>query len=55
MVEPGQNVYECLKAEFKEEALGSLMQDENHKSKIRDRLKIMFEEGQLVSQQIGAL
>ncbi|XP_052091143.1 transient receptor potential cation channel subfamily M member-like 2 isoform X6 [Mytilus californianus] len=48
MVDPGQNVYECLKAEFKEEALGSLMDNEEHKKEIKDKLKIMFEEGELM-------
>ncbi|CAG2216701.1 NUDT9 [Mytilus edulis] len=48
MVDPGQNVYECLKAEFKEEALGGLMDNEEHKKKIKDKLKIMFEEGELI-------
>ncbi|XP_063423231.1 transient receptor potential cation channel subfamily M member-like 2 isoform X2 [Mytilus trossulus] len=48
MVDPGQNVYECLKAEFKEEALGGLMDNEEHKKKIKDQLKIMFEEGELI-------
>ena len=48
MVEANQNVYECLKAEFKEEALGSLMEDEKYKETIKKRLKTMFEEGELV-------
>lgn len=55
MVDPGQNVYECLKAEFKEEALGGLMDNEEHKKKIKDKLKIMFEEGELVNNKKNPL
>lgn len=45
MCDPGQKVYETLKAEFSEEALGSLISDENHKAEIKKNLETMFTEG----------
>ncbi|KAK3101394.1 hypothetical protein FSP39_003210, partial [Pinctada imbricata] len=45
MCEPGQKVYECLKAEFTEEALGSLINDEKKKDEINKKLHIIFENG----------
>lgn len=46
MCEPGQKVSQCLKAEFTEEALGSLIEDSNMEKKIKSDLKIMMEEGE---------
>ncbi|XP_011433265.3 transient receptor potential cation channel subfamily M member-like 2 isoform X3 [Magallana gigas] len=46
MCEPGQKVSQCLKAEFTEEALGSLVEDSNMEEKIKSDLKIMMEEGE---------
>lgn len=48
MCEPGQKVSQCLKAEFTEEALGSLIEDSNMEKKIKSDLKIMMEEGEEV-------
>lgn len=48
MCEPGQKVSQCLKAEFTEEALGSLVEDSNMEEKIKSDLKIMMEEGEEV-------
>lgn len=45
MCDPGQKVYETLKAEFSEEALGSLISDESHKAQIKKNLELMFTEG----------
>lgn len=46
MCEPGQKVSQCLKAEFTEEALGSLVKDSNMEEKIKSDLNIMMEEGE---------
>lgn len=48
MCEPGQKVSQCLKAEFTEEALGSLVEDSNMEEKIKSDLNIMMEEGEEV-------
>ena len=44
-MEPGQKVHECLKAEFSEEALGSLVQDDKHKEMLRKQLDEIFASG----------
>lgn len=54
MCEPGQKVSQCLKAEFTEEALGSLVEDSNMEEKIKSDLKIMMEEGEEVH-SIGSI
>ncbi|XP_069120927.1 transient receptor potential cation channel subfamily M member-like 2 isoform X1 [Argopecten irradians] len=48
MCEPGQQIYECLKAEFSEEALGSLVQNEDKKKELNEKLDMMFKIGKEV-------
>ncbi|XP_078332506.1 transient receptor potential cation channel subfamily M member-like 2 isoform X3 [Crassostrea virginica] len=48
MCEPGQKVSQCLKAEFTEEALGSLINDNQMADKIKSDLKYMMEHGEEV-------
>ena len=47
---PGQQCHMCLKAEFSEEALGSLMQDEEERKNIKEKLNAIFAVGQEVSE-----
>ena len=55
MCEPGQGVYECLKAEFTEEALGNLIDDEKKQEDIRKKLKFMFESGsEVITETYGS-
>lgn len=49
MCEPGQQIHECLKAEFSEEALGSLINDDSHKNELNEKLETMFKIGKEVS------
>ncbi|XP_033724836.1 transient receptor potential cation channel subfamily M member-like 2 isoform X2 [Pecten maximus] len=48
MCEPGQQIHECLKAEFSEEALGSLITNEDHKKELNAKLDMMFKIGKEV-------
>ncbi|XP_061167153.1 transient receptor potential cation channel subfamily M member-like 2 [Saccostrea echinata] len=46
MCEPGQKVSQCLKAEFTEEALGTLVNDQTMKDKINKDLQYMLDHGE---------
>ncbi|XP_062614395.1 transient receptor potential cation channel subfamily M member-like 2 isoform X2 [Saccostrea cucullata] len=46
MCEPGQKVSQCLKAEFTEEALGTLINDQTMKDKINKDLQYMLDHGE---------
>ncbi|XP_021362499.1 transient receptor potential cation channel subfamily M member 2-like isoform X2 [Mizuhopecten yessoensis] len=48
MCEPGQQIHECLRAEFSEEALGSLINNEDHKKELNTKLDKMFKIGKEV-------
>jgi hypothetical protein len=50
MCEPGQKVFQCLKAEFTEEALGSLVNDQSMKDRINRDLQYMLEHGEEVTE-----
>ena len=44
-MEPGELVHHCLRTEFTEEALGSLMDDPRQKEEIKQKLDILFADG----------
>ena len=45
MLAPNEPVSRCLKTEFTEEALGSLMDDEEQKNQIQRKLDELFSKG----------